>query len=99
MSFWWRRWDGAVPLADPDTVAVGVGDDLHLDVAWPGEVALEVALVAAEALQRLGLGRFQCGRGFVRGLDHPHAATASAVCGLDRDRPSVLVAECDDLVG
>jgi hypothetical protein len=36
-----------------------VGDDLHLDVAGPGEVALDVALVAAEALERLALGRLQ----------------------------------------
>jgi hypothetical protein len=34
----------AVPLADPHGVAVGVGHDLHLDVAGPGQVALEVGL-------------------------------------------------------
>ena len=46
----------AVALADPHAVAVLIADDLHLDVAGPGEVALDVALVAAEALERLGLG-------------------------------------------
>ena len=35
---------------------MGVGDDLHLDVARPCEVALDVALVAAKALERFALG-------------------------------------------
>ena len=46
----------AVALADPHAVAVLVADDLHLDVAGPREVALDVALVAPEALERLATG-------------------------------------------
>ena len=38
----------AVAGADPHDVAVLVADDLHLDVARPREVALDVDLVAAE---------------------------------------------------
>ena len=34
----------AVALAEPDAVAVGVADDLHLDVPGPRQVALHVAL-------------------------------------------------------
>ena len=49
----------AVALAEPHGVAVRVGEDLHLDVTGPGEVALEVALAAAEALERLGLRRLE----------------------------------------
>src|SRR5690606_33251868 len=45
----------AVALADPHDVAVGVGEHLHLDVAGPGQVLLDVALAAPEALQRLRL--------------------------------------------
>ena len=37
----------AVALAQPHGVAVGVGEDLHLHVAGPGQVALEVALDGA----------------------------------------------------
>ena len=56
ISFWWRRWVEQSRSADPHAVAVLVADDLHLDVAGPGEVALDVALVAAEALERLAAG-------------------------------------------
>ena len=34
--------DRAVALAEVDDVAVRVGEDLHLDVAWVLEVALDV---------------------------------------------------------
>ena len=85
----------AVALADPDGVAVGVGDDLHLDVAGPGEVALDVALGPPEALERLGLGRLEGARRLVGRLHDPHAAPAAAVGGLDGDRPAVLLAEGD----
>ena len=88
----------AVALADPHDVAVGVADDLHLDVARPGEVALDVALVAAEALERLGLRRLEGGVGLVGALHDAHAATAAAVGRLDGDRPAELLAEGDDLV-
>ena len=69
----------AVALADPHAVAVGVGDDLHLDVAGPGEVALDVALVAPEALERLGLGRLERGR-------RPRRPTARPACRGRRRR-------------
>ena len=61
ISFWWRRWAEQSRSPTHTHVAVGVADDLHLDVAGPGEVALDVALVAAEALERLGLGRLEGG--------------------------------------
>ena len=88
----------AVALADPHEVAVGVADDLHLDVAGPGEVALDVALVAPEALERLGLRRLERRVGLVGALDDAHAAPAAAVGRLDGDRPAELLAEGDDLV-
>jgi hypothetical protein len=89
----------AVALAHPDGVAVGVGEDLHLDVARPGEVALDVALGPAEALERLGLGGLERLGGLVGRRDDAHAAPAAAVRRLDGDRPAVLLAERHDLVG
>ena len=88
----------AVALAHPHDVAVGVADHLHLHVARPGEVALDVALVAPEALERLGLRRLQRGVGLVGALHHAHAATAAAVGRLDGDGPAELLAEGHDLV-
>ena len=55
ISFWWRRCAEQSRVADPHHVAVLVADDLHLDVARPGEVALDVDLVAAEERLRLAL--------------------------------------------
>ena len=89
----------AVALADPHAVAVGVGDDLHLHVPGPGEVALDVALRPAEALQRLGLRRLERRRRLFGGLHDAHAAAAAPVGRLDGDRPAVGLAEGDDLVG
>ena len=45
----------AVARRDPHEVAVLVADDLHLDVARPREVALDVHLVATEERLRLAL--------------------------------------------
>src|SRR4029079_12942283 len=46
--------DRALPLPQPDAAAMAIGEDLHLDVAGPGQVPLDVALGVLEAL--LGLG-------------------------------------------
>src|SRR5699024_6555234 len=88
----------AVSFADPHAVAVLIGDDLHLDVAGVGEVALDVALVASETLERFGLRGFQRGMGLVGGLHDPHPAAPTAVGGLDGHGPSVFLAEGDDLI-
>ena len=89
----------AVPLAQPQGVAVGVGDDLHLDVARPGQVALDVALVPPEVGRRLPHGRLQGLGGLVGTVHHLHAPAATAEGGLDGHRPAELVAEGDHLVG
>ena len=57
----------AVALTEPERRAVAVGEHLHLDVAGPGEVALDVALAAPEVAERLALGALQGGRGLARG--------------------------------
>ena len=76
-----------------------VGDHLCLDVARLVEVALHVALTAAERGRRLAHGRLvQLGNLF-DGAGHLHALAAAAVGGLDRDRQAVLVGEGHHLVG
>ena len=88
---------GAVAVAQVHAVAVRVGEDLELDVARAGEVALHVALGAPEVRLRFAGGRRER-RLRVFGLrDHLHAAAAAAVRRLDRDRVAVLLAERDDL--
>ncbi len=89
----------AVALAEPHRVAVDVGEDLHLDVTRSGEVLLEVRLGPPEVRLGLALRRVQR-RLRVAGILHDlHAAAATAVRGLDRDRPPDLLTERDDVVG
>ena len=74
-SFWWRRWAEQSRSPSHSVVAVGVGDDLHLDVARPGQVALDVALVPAEVGQRLPHGRLE-GLGGLVGAARPPSCPA-----------------------
>src|SRR5665213_956501 len=90
---------GTVALPEPEGGAVGVPEHLHLDVAWPRQVALDVTLVATEVTERFALCTFEGGLGLVRRVHDFHATTAAAVRGLDGDRPSELVAEVDDFLG
>ena len=78
--------DRAVALAETDRVAVRVGEDLDLDVARVGQVALEVdrrigeellALAGGALERRLQLGRLQ---------RDAKALAAAAARRLDRDR-------------
>src|SRR5207247_11371521 len=85
--------------AGEDDVAVLVGEDLRLDVAWPVEVALDEALAAAERGDRLaGRGREQL-RDLLDRAGDLEAAPAAAERGLDGDRQAVLPRERHDLVG
>ena len=61
----------AVTGAQIDGVAVGVGEDLHLDVPGPGEVPLEVALGPAEGLLGFPLGGLQGGGRLCGGRARP----------------------------
>ena len=89
----------AVALAEPHRVAVRVGEDLDLDVARAGEVALEVASERPKyaCASRVADSSADCA--LVGVVDDLHALAAAAVRGLDRDRPAELLAERDDVVG
>ncbi len=41
ITFWWRRCDRAVALEQMHRVAMRVGEDLHLDVARPLQIAFD----------------------------------------------------------
>jgi hypothetical protein len=57
MTFWWRRWIEQSRSPRWIVVAVLVGDDLDLDVARVGQVALEVDGRVAEELLALARRR------------------------------------------
>ena len=61
----------AVAVAEVHAVAVRVGEDLQLDVARAGEVALDVALGPAEVRLRLALRRLERAGGVVGVVARP----------------------------
>ena len=91
----------AVALAEPDAVAVRVGEHLHLDVARPREVALDVALAAPEALQRLGLRGLERARRFGRAswttrMPRPPPPNAALMAtGQPCDSPNATTSSAD----
>jgi hypothetical protein len=76
-----------------------VADDLHLDMARPREVALDVDLVPTEERLGLALGAVHRLLYFRGARHHLHAAAAAAVGSLDHQRVTELCAEGEDLVG
>ena len=79
--------DAALPLEQGDGGAVGVGQDLDLDVAGGGDVALEEHRAVAEGGQRFTPGSGQ-GLGQVVGAVHdPHAPPAASGGGFDQQWP------------
>ncbi len=89
----------AVALAEPDGVTLAVGDDLHLDVAWPGQVSLDVALACGRSRRstpRMADSRAAAASSAEATTFMPAAPAAEG--SLDGNRPAVLLAEGDDLV-
>ena len=82
--------DGALALEQVDHVAVGVAEDLHLDVARVRDVALQEHGAVAERGGRLA-ARGTDRAGELRGVaDQPHAAPAAAERRLDQQREADL---------
>ena len=80
----------ALALAEMNHVAVLVGKDLHLDVAWGVDEVLEEQRVVAERRSGLSSCTLQRRREFVGVLDAVHALATAAGAGLDQDRESDL---------
>jgi hypothetical protein len=89
----------AVPGADDDDVAVGVGEHLRLDVARLVQVALDEALAAAERGRGLAHRRVVQLGDLLLGAGDLHAAPPAAERGLDRHGQAVLAGEGEHLVG
>ena len=88
----------ALALSQVDDVAVGVGQDLHLDVAGGVHEPLEEQRVVAERVSRLAPRRVQGRRQVSRILDAPHALTAAAGGRLDENGVADLGRAGDQLV-
>ena len=76
----------AVALEQVDHVALGVGQHLHLHVAWIGQVALHVHGGVGEELLALARGALERLLELVLGLGHAEALAAAAAGRLDGHR-------------
>ncbi len=83
--------DGALALAQVDHGAVGVAQDLDLDVAGAGDVALQEHAVVAEAAERLAAGGHQGVGDVLFVIGQAHALAAAAGGRLHQQRVAHLV--------
>src|SRR4029077_6003061 len=81
-----RALQRAVALAEMDDIAPSVAEELHLDMARPVEIALEIDGVVAERGLRLGLRERQHMAQLVGVARQLHAAPAAAGRGLQQYR-------------
>src|SRR5207248_621553 len=91
--------DGAVPLAEVDHVAVGIGEHLDLDVARVFEIPLDVDRRVREVGLALAARRLEGTLRLARLAHDAEALATSTRGGLDRERPAELVTKPNDLVG
>ena len=82
---------GAVPLAECDDVSMGVGEELHLDVARALEVTLAVERPVAEGACRLAPGRRERVLELGGRTNDPHPSPSASRRRLDEQRKSDLL--------
>ena len=77
---------GAIPLEQVHHVAVGVGEDLELDVSRPDEVVLHQHMVVAEARFASRWHEARAAANSEPSSHDAHALAAAAGTGLDQHR-------------
>ena len=87
--------DRAFALAEPDRVAVLVGEHLDLDMARRLDVALDEDAIVAEGGARLGAGEAPALGDFRLAAGDAHTLTAAAGRGLDHRRQADLAGDGD----
>ena len=90
--------DTAVALEQVNDVAVGVGEDLHLDVARVDDGLLEEHPGVAERRRRFAAGRFGGLPQYLRFGDPAHPAATAAGDGLDEQRVGHGLRRGDEVV-
>ena len=74
--------DRTLALAQPDGIAVLVGQDLHFDVAGIDDRLFDIDFAVAERTLRFALRRFERGTKFLASMHQPHAFAAAAGRGF-----------------
>src|SRR6202044_511725 len=84
---------GAVALAKVNGVPLRIAEHLNFDVAWLGEVFLQIHGIIAECGPRLDLRRTDCPGNVVGPKRNLHPAATPTCRGLDDDRIADLVGD------
>src|SRR5580658_10954355 len=74
--------DRALALAEPNSVAVFVGENLHLDVARIDDGLFDIDFAIAERTLCLALGRFERGTKLLARVHEAHAFATAASRGF-----------------
>src|SRR5215472_17712725 len=77
--------DGALALTQTHHVAILVGQNLELDVAWALDELLHIKVAVAKCRRRLRRRCLEQRRQFFLAADDAHAASAAARRGFDDD--------------
>ena len=85
-NFLMTALDGTLALAQPDGIAVLVGQHLHLDVAGIDDRFFDIDFAVAERTLRLALRRFERGTKFLASVHQAHAFAAAAGRGFQHHR-------------
>jgi len=90
----------AFALAEVDHMAVRVGEDLHLDMAWLGDESFEEKRVVAEGSPGLSARLDECRPEFGGRIDGVHTFAAAAGGGLTSNgKPISAPASCRSAFG
>jgi hypothetical protein len=90
--------DGAVALEQMHQIAMGVAEDLHLDMAGALDQLFQIDLVLAEGRAGFFLGDGHLAGKVFRRADDAHAATTAAPACLEHDRVADRVGEPGNLL-
>ena len=85
ITFWKRRWTEHSPLPEAQQVAVGIADDLHLDVPRPDDVLFEDNGIVPEGGHGLPSGALHGFRKLAGLRDGAHSPPPTPESGLDED--------------
>ena len=88
----------AVAFAEVSIIAVFIGDDLDLDVAWLGTVAFDKTVGIAKAAQGLGLSQLELPHQLMGRRDNLHTATTTTGRCLDDQGITDLFGDLDRLI-
>ena len=89
---------GAIALKEVHQIAMGIADDLYLNMLGVLQIFFQINFVIAKGLFGFTFGQIVGSNGFFCGFYHAHATTAAAVDGLDDNGIAKFFAKSKNLL-